>query len=144
MKLVRMRELSRKLGIPRETFQRWIELDPSLAVWREGGIGGGSWWFKLDKLAEKAGLSLVDAYMLVEARWVKAVDLAAFTGTSRRTLAWWCKNRPRFGIRLGRNWYVDIDQMGWPEDQIDKVLEALRVGNPGSDGEEKQMRESDS
>lgn len=128
-----MRELARKLGIPRETFQKWIEKDPSLAVLRDGGKGGPTWWFKLDKLAEKAGLDLVDAYMLVQARWVKAVDLALLTGTSRRTIAYWCKTRQRFGIRLGRNWYVDVDQLGWPDDQVEQIIEkAKQLGNQGS------------
>lgn len=126
-----MRELAERLSIPRETFQKWIEKNPDLAVYKPGGVGGGSWWVKVDMLASCEGLTPVDAYLLDQRRWVKAVDLAAVSGTSRRTIAHWCKNRPRFGVRIGRLWYVDLEQLGMSEEQMESILKKIEEGNPG-------------
>lgn len=117
-----MRELAKELGIPKETFQRWIEKDPSLAVYIPGGPGNGSWWIKLDKLEGRAGITLQDAYTLGSRPWMKATLLAKKSGISRRTIAHWCRTRPGFGKRLGRIWYVDLEEFGANPEQIAKLL----------------------
>lgn len=126
MKLKRMRDLARELGIPRETFQRWIERDPDLAVWVPGGRGGGSWWVKLDKLAGREGITLEDAYMLGSTRWIKAVELAALSGIPRKTIANWCRDRPGFAKRIGRVWYVDLEDLGASREDVETLRGKIR------------------
>lgn len=137
MKLVRMAELCSRLGIPRRTFNLWVQKDPDLAVFIANNTkvgGGGAWWIKIETLAERSGLSLVQAYRLATSRWVKAVDLAKFSKISRRTVASWCRNRPGFACRLGRVWYVDLEQLGANEEQIQELQ--LRISGKVSPEEE--------
>lgn len=121
MKLVRASELARNLGIPDRTMRQWCLTDPKLAIFISGGIGGGSWWVKLERLAERSNISILDAYTLSTQRWKKATELAKLSGISRKTIANWCRNRPGFAKRIGRVYYVDLEQMGANRDEIDAL-----------------------
>lgn len=130
MRLERMSELCRQLGIPRRTFQDWVKSDPELAVWREGGVGGGSYWIRIDRLAEKLGS--IEAYTLRGQRWIRASRLAKAFGISRFTMLNWCQGRPGFAKRIGRNYYVDLEQFGATAEQVDELLGRLNgVGDLG-------------
>lgn len=125
MRLVRMRDLARQLGIPVRTIQRWVEKDPSLSVLKDDGSQGGPChWIIIAKLVER-GLKVSDAYTIMEQRWVKAVDLAAVSGISRKTVANWCRGRPGFAKRLGRVWYVDLEQFGASPEEAAILLEKI-------------------
>lgn len=124
-----MSELCRELGIPRRTFQRWVEKDPSIAVWSLEGRGGGGWWIKLDKLEKRLG-SLLEAYLLGTKRWVKATTLADESGIPRRTLVRWCRDRPGFGKRIGHMYYVDLQEFGASPEQIEALLGRLSQKAP--------------
>ena len=137
MKLRRMRDLARDLGIPRRTFQSWIEKDPSLAVWVPDSIGG-AYWVKLDTLAERTGISLTESYTLGASRWIQATVLAELAGISRRTVAWWCRNRPGFAKRLGRIYYVDLESLGASRGDLEALRKRLGMGNSGKDEDEEE------
>lgn len=119
-----MRELAKELGIPIATFQKWVEKDPTLGVYVDDR-SGGSWWIKLDKFATRHGMTLQDAYLLGSRRWVRAVDLAAVSGIPRRSLARRCRDRPGFGKRLGRVYYIDLEEFGASEEQLEKLQQRL-------------------
>ncbi len=137
MKLMKMRELADKLGIPISTFQKWVERDSSLGVFIHDRFGG-SWWIKLDKLAGRHGITLVDAYMLGSSRWIKAVVLAELTGISRRTMSHWCRTRPGFAKRIGRIYYVDLQELGASFDDVEGLFDRLRVRHSGENLVESQ------
>ena len=122
MKLVKMRELARRLGIHIQTFQKWVQKDPDLAVWRNDRYGG-SWWIKVEKFVGRQGIGLIDAYTLGDRRWIKAVDAAKIMGVSRHTMRNWCNNRPGFAKRLGRVFYIDLEDLGAAPDEVEKFFE---------------------
>lgn len=124
MRLVRMGELCEQLGIPRRTFNDWVNRDPDLAI-EKPSRHGKVYWIKLDKLSERFGFDLVEVYGLMGTRWVRAADLAKVTGISRRTICNWCRGRPNFGKRIGRNYWVDLKQFGASDEQIEKLLGEL-------------------
>jgi hypothetical protein len=127
-----MSELCDRLGIPRRTFNQWVQNDPKLAVFvpnHEGRAnGGGSYWVRLDRLAEKYGIDRVIAYTLPSANWVKAVDIAKTSGIPRRSIARWCRDRPGFAVRIGRCWYVDLERLGADSEQLSTL--ASRANPP--------------
>jgi hypothetical protein len=126
MRLVRMRELAAKLGIPIRTFQSWVEADPSLSVLRKGpGKTGKVHWIKLDHFAGRHGIDLTDAYMLGSSKWLKAVTLAELSGISRRTIAHWCRDRPKFAKRIGRIYYIDLEQLGAGPEDIQEIIRRM-------------------
>ncbi len=135
MRLMKMGELAAKLGIPRRTFQGWIEREPGLGVFINDR-NGGSWWVKLDKLAGRQGITLTDALMLGSRRWVAAVDLAILAGISKRTMSHWCRTRPGFAKRIGQVYYVDLEELGASFDDVEELFQQLRVGGPGNKRDE--------
>ncbi len=74
----------------------------------------GDYYIQLDKLADSLGIDLVTAFMLPTQRWTKAVVLAKRAGISRRTVSSWCRNRARFAIRIGKLWYVNLNEWEAP------------------------------
>jgi hypothetical protein len=131
MRLKRLRDLSDELGIPVSTIQKWVERDPELSVYKAGGPGGGSHWIKLDRLASRHGMSLVEAYMLGSSRWIKAVLLAEQAKIPRKTMANWCRNRPGFAKRLGRIYYIDLEAFGADPEAVKAFLQRMRLGGRG-------------
>lgn len=131
MRLMRLRELSESLGIPVATIQKWVERDPALSILKHGGPGGRSHWIKLDRLANKHGMTLIDAYMLGSTRWIKAVVLAEQAGISRKTMANWCRDRPGFAKRLGRIYYIDLEAFGADPEAVKQFIGKLRAGGSG-------------
>lgn len=138
MKLIRMRDLCAQLGIPIRTFQKWAEEDPELTILIKGGRGGRSHWVKLDRLVGRQGISLTEAYLLGSSRWMKAVDLAARAGISRKTVANWCRHRPGFAKRIGRIYYVDLEQFGASPDDVESLFQRSRPGNSGQNEQDTQ------
>lgn len=139
MRLIKLADLSERLGIPRRTLNDWVKDDPALAVWVPRkvcarGFYSGEYWIRLDRLAGRPGIDSIDALLLGEARWMKAVDLAALSGISRRTLSYWCRTRAGFGRRIGRNWYVDLEQFGAQSADV----ESLFLSNLGNRKTEEQ------
>lgn len=128
-----MAELCKRLGIPRTTFNDWIKRDPKLAV-KKPGRPRGVWWVKLDRLAGRHGIDLIEALMLGESgRWIKAVDIAKTIGWSRKRIQLWCRNNPKFAKRLGKIYYIDLETWGVSQEDIIKIQ--CRLGtqeNPGS------------
>ena len=122
MKLIKMRVLAARLGIPVRTFQDWIKLDPSLGVFIKDRHNG-SWWIKVEKLAGRHGIGLIDSYMLGEHRWIKAVDAAKIMGVSRHTMRNWCNTRPGFAKRIGRVFYIDLHDLGADPESVEKFFE---------------------
>lgn len=125
-----MNVLCKRLGIPARTFRKWVEEDPELAVLRSSG-GRPTFWIKLSRLADRYGLSQVEAYTLPGARWIRAAVLAKNLGISRFTMQNWCRNRPGFARRLGRNFYVDLDALGVSPEEAEECLRKLGIGNSG-------------
>lgn len=109
-------EFARKIGINRNTMKSWYRLHPDLFVCRSG-----KYFIKLEALAGLPGIDLVEALLLSQARWIRAVDLAAALGLSRRTVAAWCKRQPRFAQRIGRIWYVNPEQFGGSEEEVAEI-----------------------
>jgi len=128
MRMMRMGELAAKLGIPRRTFQDWIDRDPDLGIFIDDRYGG-TWWIKLDKLAGRQGIDLTAAYMLGSSRWIKAVTLAELAGISRHTMRNWCRNRPGFAKRIGRIFYVDLEEFGASFDDVENLYLATRANS---------------
>lgn len=128
MRLIKVVDLCERLGIPRRTVNDWIQKDPTIAVWvpakprARRGVYTGEHWIRLDRLAGRPGIDSVDALLLGEARWMKAVDLAAMSGIPRRTLSYWCRTRAGFGKRIGRNWYVDLEQFGAQSTEVESLF----------------------
>lgn len=126
-----MAELCDRLGIPRRTFNSWVEKDPHLAVYRENHSGrengGGSYWVKIDRLVDKYGLDPVVAHTLETSRWMKATTFAGISGVPRRTIAYWCRTRPNLGRRIGRHWYIDLEALGATDEQIEALTLAARA-----------------
>ena len=122
-----MADLCEQLGIPRRTFNQWVQDRPEIAVVRNGR-GGPEYWIKVEKL----GLDLVDAHSLLGARWVRAAHLAKVSGISRWTIQNWCRERPGFGKRIGRSYWVDLDQLGVSEQEIERLLGELVKFRRGS------------
>lgn len=125
MRLVRMSELCAQLGVPRRTFIDWIKRDPSIATWIPGGRGGGAYWVRLDKLAGRHGIGQIDAHLLPLSKWIRASELARLAGVSRWTVQAWCRKRPGFAKRIGRNYWVDLSNFGASDEQIAQVLGGL-------------------
>lgn len=94
----------------------WCAYDPDLAVRR-----GRDWYIRVSELARRPGMTYVQALLCTSQTWVKAVDLAAASGISRRTVSYWAKTRPGFGKRIGRIWYVDLEQLGATPDQVEII-----------------------
>ncbi len=120
MKIKRAIDLARELGIPARTVTNWCKRDPELAF-KKNYV----WWIRLDRIAGRPGITLVDAYMLGSSQWIQATRLARLAGISRKTMNNWCRSRPRFAKRIGTDWYVDLDQWGADPDRIEQLL-----GNP--------------
>lgn len=131
MRMERMSVLCRQLDIPRKTFNDWIAAEPELAVRKAGPRGVPCWWVRLDRLAQMHGMSLIDAYLLPGSRWMRASRLAAELGISRKTMNNWCRARPGFARRIGRNYYVDLDHIGVSSSQVDALAERMRRGDLG-------------
>jgi hypothetical protein len=129
--LVPMNTLCERLDIPTRTFRKWVAEDPALAVLRSSGGHRPTFWIKLDRLAERYGLTQVDAYTLPGARWIRASRLATRLGISRFTMQNWCRDRPGFARRLGRNFYVDLDALGVSQERAEECLQKLGIGNLG-------------
>lgn len=131
MKLVRAAHLAKTLGISRHTVKRWCQVDPHVAI-----KIGRYWWIRLERLAARPGMDIVLAMMLPHQRWVKAVLLSEWTGIPRKTIANWCRDRQGFARRLGRIWYVDVDNLSsfaGSEDEAEKIRErvaAIRTQPP--------------
>lgn len=106
------------LGIAQRTVSDWCAADPILAF----KDSKGDYWVRIEEISKKPGFDLISALTLTTARWVKAVDLARVAGHSRRTMCYWCAHRPRFAKRIGRNWYVDLEAIGVPDDLIEEIL----------------------
>jgi hypothetical protein len=107
-------ELARTLGVPTRTVRRWCATHPGFAVRRNG-----QYFIKIATLRRVQG---VDPLLILTAEshnWVKAVDLARVAGVSRQTMARWCKTRPWFAHRVGRNWYVSMEMLGVHPDNVD-------------------------
>jgi hypothetical protein len=121
MKAVKAIELARTLGISRRTMSGWCRADPALAYKKEG-----VYWIRLERLAQKPGLDIVSVLTGTQNRWIKAIDLARWAGIPRETVAYWCRKRPRFAKRIGRLWYVSLDELGCTSEQA----EALRKWVP--------------
>lgn len=121
---IRATELAKILGISRHTVQDWCHRDASLAIKIKG-----VYHVRVEKLAERPGMDLVRAYLLVktEQKWVSLAALSKLTGVSRRTLAAWAKNRPCFATRIGRNWYVSLETLTNDPEQLE-ILER-RMGD---------------
>lgn len=78
-------------------------------------------------------MDLITAFMLHhEQRWVPATAFARISKISRKTIANWCKDQRKFAKRLGRIWYIDLDQLGLTEEQIETIILASRA-NPSTD-----------
>lgn len=125
MRLVLMADLCKQLGIPRRTFQDWVKKDPSLAVLLPGPRGSMAYYIRIDRLAGRHGIGPIDAYLLPRARWIRATELAQLAGKSRWTVQDWCRKRPGLGKRIGRNYWVDLDQLGASEEEIQALLGGL-------------------
>lgn len=108
MRVVKAADLARNLGISRRTVADWCKKRPDLAIKR-----AGSYWIRLDALANSQGLDLVQAFMLAHTKqhWIKAIDIAKNSNIPRRTIAHWCKTRPHLAKRIGRNWYIAIEDL---------------------------------
>lgn len=106
-RLIKASDLSKNTGISRHTIKCWCKRDPELAVKKKG-----HWWLRLDRLAEKSGLDPARLFVLTQRRWIKATDFTRGKyRLPRRTVAYWCLKRPNFAIRLGRVWYVCLDEI---------------------------------
>jgi hypothetical protein len=116
MRLVKARELARSLGIPIRTMSYMCKTDPEIAIKRDG-----VYYVKLDKLAERPGFDLITAMLLPTQRWVRAIDVAKFAHRSRKTMNNWCRSRPRFAMRIGRIWYINLEELGASEEQIETL-----------------------
>ncbi len=123
-----MREFAERLGIPLRTVKRWIAEDPELSELRPrpGDIGGLERWIRLDALANRPGFDLMEAYLLGIHRWIKAATLARLAGISRHTMRDWCNNRPGFAKRIGRIFYVDLQDFGADFDDVEDLFSRLR------------------
>ena len=128
MRLIRIRDFCKQLGIPRRTVNSWVQRDRSLAKWvtykgkSARGIYTGEYWLRLDQLAKKPGFDEVTAFLLPGTRWIKAVDLARLARIPRITVAVWCRKRPGFAKRLGRIWYVDARNFDLTPEQLQKLF----------------------
>lgn len=131
-----MRELARRLGVPIRTFNKWAQDDPELTVLLRGKRTKLTRWVKLERLAGRHGITLVDAYMLGSSRWIKATTLATLAGIPRRTMAYWCRTRPGFARRIAHMYYIDLEQFGASIDDVEALHKKLNLGNPGNDENE--------
>ncbi len=122
MKAIRAVDLSKILKIPRRTICSWCKADPALAYKDRDGV----YHIRIAVLAKRPGFDLIAALTLESSRWIKAVDLATLAGAPRRTISYWCANRPRFARRIGKVWYIDLEAVGATEEQV----EALRTWTP--------------
>ncbi len=121
-RLVKLSVLSAQLGISRRTLSDWCLRDPSIAVRR----GGKGFWIKLDKLAGKPGIDLVEAHLIGEQRWIKAVELAEMAGIPRRTIGTWCRRNANFARRLGRIWYVNLSRLDITTEELESRFGSLK------------------
>lgn len=102
----------------------WCEKDPDLAFKK-----GREWWIRLDMLAGRPGITLIDAYMLGSSRWILATKIARMSGIPTKTVNNWCRSRPGFAKRIGTDWYIDLEQMGATQDEV----LSLGLGNPSQE-----------
>lgn len=116
MKLIKATVLAKSLGISRRTVADWCAKDPKLAVRK-----GRDYWIRVDVLATRDGMDIVQALLCTNQRWVKAIDLAAWAEVPRRTVAYWCQKRSWFGRRIGRTWYVDLEALGASPEQAEAL-----------------------
>lgn len=115
MKVIKATELARTLGMSRYTMRDICRNDPKLAFKR-----GRDYWVRISELAKRPGMDIIEAILAPNSgKWVKAVDLAKMAGLPRRTIAYWCKNRPHFARRIGRLWYLSTDVLGVTPDQAE-------------------------
>jgi hypothetical protein len=82
---------------------------------------GRDYYIRIDRLAVKPGMNIISALTLENRSWIKAVALAAAAGTPRRSVAHWCRTRPHLAKRIGRIWYVDLEELGATDDEIDAL-----------------------
>ena len=134
VKLRKAVELARQLGISRRTMSHWCKKDPDLALMIDG-----VYWIKLDRLVGRHGIGPIDAYLLGAGRWIKATEAAKMSGISRKTIANWCRDRPRFAKRIGRVYYIDLDDLGASDTEMVEFLQNSRatgaLGDPrGGEG----------
>jgi len=104
MKLIKAAQLAEALGVNRRTMSRICKATPDFA-----SLHNGDYYIDLEELAKRPGFDLITALMLPTRKWRKAIDLAREAGIPRETMAYWCRYRPRFAIRLGRVWYIDVE-----------------------------------
>ena len=116
MKTVTCADLARTLGISRYTVRDWCQTIPNFAYKR-----GRQWVIRLSAVATLPGFDYVRALTHTKKRWIKAVDLAASAGYSRRTMSHWCKTRPNMAIRIGRIWYVCPEDLGGTDEQRERL-----------------------
>lgn len=83
----------------------WCKTDPALAFKKKG-----IYYIKLHELAKRPGLDLEAVRKLGESRWVRAVDAAKQYGIPERTLRHQCNQTPGLARRIGKNWYLNLDQ----------------------------------
>ncbi len=114
MRTIRAIDLSKMLGLSRRTVSGWCANDPKLA-YKKNGV----YVIRLSELAKRPGFDIISALTLETAKWIKAVDLAAISNQSRRTISYWAKNRPRFAKRVGRVWYIDLETLGASDDHVE-------------------------
>lgn len=117
MKIVKAAQLAKTLGISRFTIRDLCRRDTALAFKK-----GRDYYIRLDVLATRPGFDAVSVLLLTKKRWIKAVDLAHMAQCPRRTVAYWCKRRPHLAHRIGRIWYVCIDDLGATPDQMETLM----------------------
>lgn len=116
MKPVKATDLARSLKISRRTVSDWCRRDPTLAFKK-----GRDYYIRLERLAEKPGMDIVLAITATKQPWVKAIDLARWAEIPRRTVAYWCRTRPRFAKRIGRTWYISVEELGASPEQAETL-----------------------